>query len=317
MSKIPKNLEEIKIVIAGLDNAGKTSFLIALRQKYNFYEKVEALKPTIKIDYSSFDFMTRWSINFWDMGGQAKYRKIYINNPIYFSDTNYVYFFIDMQDELKIEESINYLHELLKIYREMGYSNEFIICFHKYDPKFKDNNEFADRDEMIRSLIINQNEDFKFKFFHTSYYDVSSLSRAISYSLNKLLNLEVINSKIKRIVKDFGCNYAILYTNSGLIISDYYTESLEIMDTHTFDESISTKISDDLEFFQRLTDNQVNINERLSLVKDNMEYVKKFNIEIEDGINEFYLGISVPLKRIDRMKAELENFKNDLKSTFS
>ncbi|MFW9952338.1 MAG: ADP-ribosylation factor-like protein, partial [Candidatus Thorarchaeota archaeon] len=42
---------EYKIVIAGLDNAGKTSALIALRMKYNFYERVKYLKPTIKIDY--------------------------------------------------------------------------------------------------------------------------------------------------------------------------------------------------------------------------------------------------------------------------
>ena len=45
-------MEDIKIVIAGLDNAGKTSALIALRKKYNFYEKVKNLKPTIKIDYN-------------------------------------------------------------------------------------------------------------------------------------------------------------------------------------------------------------------------------------------------------------------------
>ena len=41
--------KEFKLVIAVLDNAGKTSALIALRQKYNFYERVKNLKPTIKI----------------------------------------------------------------------------------------------------------------------------------------------------------------------------------------------------------------------------------------------------------------------------
>ena len=98
-AKNPK-LDEIKIVFAGLDNAGKTSFLIALRQKYNFHERVKKLKPTIKIDYSSFNFLNRHTINFWDMGGQAKYRKIYVNNPIYFTSTDYLYFLIDVQDEL-------------------------------------------------------------------------------------------------------------------------------------------------------------------------------------------------------------------------
>ena len=126
-------MEDIKIVIAGLDNAGKTSALIALRKKYNFYEKVRNLKTTIKIDYNSFDFLNNWIINLWDMGGQAKYRKIYVNNPIYFTETNYFYYLIDIQDELKFEESVRYLHVLLDIYRDLHYPNEVLICFNKYD----------------------------------------------------------------------------------------------------------------------------------------------------------------------------------------
>lgn len=314
MSNNSNKMEDIKLVIAGLDNAGKTSFLIALRHKYNFQEKVKDLKPTIKIDYNSFNFLQRWTINFWDMGGQAKYRKIYINNPIYFSETNYLYYLIDIQDELKIEESIHYLYELLNIYRDMDYSNEIIICFNKYDPKYKNNDEFADRVEMITNLILSQNKDIKFQFFTTSYYDISSLSKAISFSLNKLLNLGEINDKLKSIVEDFGCNHAILYTNSGLIISDYYKES---MDTRDFEEIITNKINDNLEFFQRLTDNQVEMDERLSFFKNNMEFVKKYDINLKNGTNIFYLGISVPLRNIIGMKIELEKFRTHLKSSFS
>ena len=314
MSNNSNKMEDIKLVIAGLDNAGKTSFLIALRHKYNFQEKVKDLKPTIKIDYNSFNFLQRWTINFWDMGGQAKYRKIYINNPIYFSETNYLYYLIDIQDELKIEESIHYLYELLNIYRDMDYSNEIIICFNKYDPKYKNNDEFADRVEMITNLILSQNKDIKFQFFTTSYYDISSLSKAISFSLNKLLNLGEINNKLKGIVEDFGCNHAILYTDSGLIISDYYKES---MDTRDFEEIITNKINDNLEFFQRLTDNQVEMDERLSFFKNNMEFVKKYDINLKNGTNIFYLGISVPLRSIIGMKIELEKFRTHLKSSFS
>ncbi len=314
MSNNSNKMEDIKLVIAGLDNAGKTSFLIALRHKYNFQEKVKDLKPTIKIDYNSFNFLQRWTINFWDMGGQAKYRKIYINNPIYFSETNYLYYLIDIQDELKIEESIHYLYELLNIYRDMDYSNEIIICFNKYDPKYKNNDEFADRVEMITNLILSQNKDIKFQFFTTSYYDISSLSKAISFSLNKLLNLGEINDKLKSIVEDFRCNHAILYTDSGLIISDYYKES---MDTRDFEEIITNKINDNLEFFQRLTDNQVEMDERLSFFKNNMEFVKKYDINLKNGTNIFYLGISVPLRSIIGMKIELEKFRTHLKSSFS
>ncbi len=304
-------LEDIKLVISGLDNAGKTSFLIALRQKYNFYEKVKNLKPTIKVDYSACTFLNKWTVNVWDMGGQEKYRQIYINNPFYFEETNYLYFIIDIQDEYKIEESVQYLSELLKIYREIKYSNEIIVCFNKFDPKFREDKECFERVEMIKNLIISQNNDLKFKFFTTSIYDVSSLSRAISYSLNKLLRLDKLNSRLKSLVEDHECNHALVYTNAGLIISDYYKETMNMRE---FNEAIYSKISDDLEFFQRLADEKVHIDERLTFSKNSTEYVKKYDVHTANGLNRFYIGVSAPPKKIQALKVELDALKNDFES---
>jgi len=308
------NTAEIKLIIAGLDNAGKTSFLIALRQKYNFYERVKILKPTINIDYSSFNFLNLYCINLWDMGGQERFRKIYINNPVYFTDTNYLYYLIDVQDELRFEESIQYLSDLLDIFRSLEYSNEIIICFHKYDPKFKNSEDFVDRIEMIKNLVLTRNKDLQFRFFNTSYYDISSLSKALSYSLNKLLNTERINSKLQNIVVNFNCNHLTLYTSDGLIISDYYNETMDIRD---FEEIITNKINDHLEFFQRLGDHDVNIDERMTFSKENTEYVKKFDISIGNEITTFYLGISTPLRKILELKKEVDKLEIILESTFT
>lgn len=309
MSNRPLGLEIIKIVIAGLDNAGKTSFLIALRQKYNFYEQVRKLKPTIKIDYNSFTFLHKWEVSLWDMGGQQKYRALYINNPIYFQETTYLYYIIDLQDELKFESSVNYLETLLDIYRDLDYENEVIVCFNKFDPKFLDKEEYAERVEMLKKAIRTQNEDMKFKFFNMSYYDISSLSKALSYSLNKLLNLENINSKLEDIVREYNYNYIVLYSDDGLIIADSYHETINTID---FQETISSKINDDLEFFQRLADEKVNIEERLSFSGDSSQYVKKFEV----GNNIFYVGISAPPEKINDIKEELDSFQSQLEATF-
>lgn len=308
------NTAEIKLIIAGLDNAGKTSFLIALRQKYNFYERVKILKPTINIDYSSFNFLNLYRINLWDMGGQERFRKIYTNNPVYFTDTNYLYYLIDVQDELRFEESIQYLSDLLDIFRSLEYSNEIIICFHKYDPKFKNSEDFIDRIEMIKNLVLTRNKDLQFRFFNTSYYDISSLSKALSYSLNKLLNIERINSKLQTIVVNFNCNHLTLYTSDGLIISDYYNETMDIRD---FEEIITNKINDNLEFFQRLSDHDVKIDERMTFSKEKTEYVKKFDISIDNNITTFYLGISTPLRKILELKKEVNKLEIILESTFT
>ena len=312
MSRSSMNMEEVKIVFAGLDNAGKTSFLIALRQKYNFYERVKQLKPTIKIDYSSFPFLNRFMINLWDMGGQAKYRKIYVNNPIYFSATNYLYFLIDVQDELNFQESVKYLHELLDIYRseDMEYHEEIVICFTKYDPQYRNNEEFADHAKMIKTLILTQNKDMKFKFFDTTYYDIASISKALSYSLSKLLNLDRIIHRLEEIVDKFELSYAILFSGSGLIIADYYKNKIDFRD---FDKQIC-RVSDSLEFFQRLTDENVEVNEKFAFSENRTEYVRKFEINSQNGKNEFFLGVCAPAKTINPIKFEMEKFEEDLKT---
>ncbi|MFX0057842.1 MAG: ADP-ribosylation factor-like protein [Candidatus Hodarchaeota archaeon] len=312
MTKKNQQYNEYKIVIAGLDNAGKTSSLIALRQKYNFYEKIKNLKPTIKVDYSSFNFLGN-TFFFWDMGGQEKYREIYIKDPIYFSETDYLYFIIDIQDELKFEEASKYLHTILDIYRDLNYQNEVIICFDKYDPKFKNDKEFIDRTDMLKNLILKQNRDIIFKFFNMSYFDIASISKAFSYSLNKFLNLEKLNNKMEEIVENFSCNHVILYTNTGLIISDYYKE---VMDSRDFDEIISSKISDHLEFFQRLNDDKVNIDERLTFSKDNAEYVKKYSLNINNDFYSFYLGINTHSEMINKIKNFLEELQKELENCF-
>ncbi|NHJ20241.1 MAG: hypothetical protein EAX91_04795 [Candidatus Lokiarchaeota archaeon] len=313
MAVIPRKSNEFKLVIAGLDNAGKTSALIALRQKYNFYERVKNLKPTIKIDYSSFKFLNKYRINLWDMGGQKKFRKIYINNPIYFEDTDYIYYLIDIQDEVKFEEAIEYLHELLKIFRNLAYPNEVIVCFNKYDPQFRNNEEFRDRTDMIKNLVKSQNKDIKFEFYNTSYYDISSISKALSRSLNSLLNLNEIDNGLNNLVSNFNCRYAILYTDSGIIISDHY---LDTMDIREFEDKISHKISGDLEFFQMLKDENVNIDDRITFSHDKTDYVKKFSILSENMDNTLYIGVSTTVNSINEVKIELEKLSNVLQTSF-
>ena len=41
----------LKIIVSGLDNAGKTSILTALDKKYDFHKDIVQLKPTIRVEY--------------------------------------------------------------------------------------------------------------------------------------------------------------------------------------------------------------------------------------------------------------------------
>ena len=67
---------DVKIIISGLDNAGKTSILTALDKKYDFQKEIAELKPTIRIEYHQTMFLGN-NVNIWDMGGQEQYRELY------------------------------------------------------------------------------------------------------------------------------------------------------------------------------------------------------------------------------------------------
>jgi len=58
-----------KVALLGLDNAGKTSILTAMRKKFDVPEAVKGLKPTKKIERSSVTFMDHM-IYLHDFGGQ-------------------------------------------------------------------------------------------------------------------------------------------------------------------------------------------------------------------------------------------------------
>jgi GTPase SAR1 family protein len=303
-------MKSLKLIIAGLDYAGKTSSIIALREKYNFYEKVENLKPTVKVEYSSFEFLDEWEVNIWDMGGQEKYRELYLDKHEYFADTNYFYYYIDIQDEEKLLASINYLNELLGILKNTGYSNKIIICFHKYDPKLRRDKDILDRIRNVKAQI-EENEGFDFKFFRTSIFDISSLSKAVSYSLNTLIDFSVLRMVLKGLIRKFNGNYAILYTDSGVILVDYYKE---VLDSIEYEEKVRQNINRDLILIQKLNDDNVEFSERVDY-DEQIKYLKKYEI----GSNTFFLKMNTPKLNDDEiklLKKNFQNFEQDLKDAF-
>ncbi len=309
MTESQSKLKNIKFVLAGLDNAGKTSFLIALQAKYNFQDKVKNLMPTVRIEYSTLNFLNRWEIDFWDMGGQENYREDYLNKPVYFSDTTFFYYFIDIQDEMKYEIALNYLNELLKIYSDLNFKKEIIICMNKHDPNLKEDKTISNREKELQKLII-QNEEFKFEFFPTTYYDISSITKVVSYSLNKLLKFNNVTSFLQKIVKKFRSIYAVVYTDSGLIVSDYFEETFNPTD---YLELITSKVNEDLVLIQKLAEKKTTFITKISHFDDKSEYITRFSI----GPNVFYLRILGPILDKEKIKSELRDFPNDLARIFN
>ena len=93
-----------KIMVIGLDKAGKTSIMNVLNQRYNLMDNI---KPTVGIERTTIQILGMPIVS-WDLGGQSKYRDTYLKNPTYFTETDSLFFVIDALDFNRYELAIQY-----------------------------------------------------------------------------------------------------------------------------------------------------------------------------------------------------------------
>ncbi len=277
--------KNLKIILAGLDNAGKTSMLVGLRKMYGFESEVHGLKPTIRVDYYRREFLNL-QLNFFDMGGQQKFRNSYLKRPIYFESVNQLIYLIDIQDELRFDESVEYLGKILDILDKLEYAKDhpIYICFSKADYDFVEENisEYASRVKMIKDLVAKTYPSFTFEFYSTSIYNVYTIVRMISNGIRRYLDSY---SHLRDTVESFGnkneVKQLLVFDNTGLVISDYFKgegEGLELQN------KIDQIISSHLEFFKQLEDQNLDVTSSRGVDGEFMNLCYQF--QLYRGFNE-------------------------------
>ncbi len=215
----------LKIIISGLDAAGKTSILTALDKKYDFAKDIVQLKPTIRVEYHKMNFL-RNNCVFWDMGGQETYRDIYINyQDVYFDSTDLLIYVIDIQDPNRFENSMEYLNAILTFFSDSEMDVPIIITFHKYDPELKADEKILANIEKLRERILNEYPDFNILFQQSSIYDIISIVQLVSYGLSvfdkKFFELSEL---LEYYLEIFYSQALIIFDRNGIIISEFYND---------------------------------------------------------------------------------------------
>jgi small GTP-binding protein len=220
--------DAIKVIVSGLENAGKTSILRIMSLKYDFRDEILELKPTIRVEYKKTSFLGREAI-FWDMGGQEKYREMYLSNAdIYFSETDLLLYVMDIQDQEKFQASLDYFDSIVSYFKKNDMDIPIIISFHKYDPEVRTYEEINEDIHYLREKIKEEHPSFNILFQQTSIYDVISIVQLISYGLSifdeKFFELSLLMEKS---LGEFNCTSLILFDKNGIIISEFYSEDID------------------------------------------------------------------------------------------
>lgn len=101
---------EYKVLIVGLDNAGKTTLLEQAKriEGLKSVKSLEKIPPTIGLNIAKI-MKPHGEFLFWDLGGQKSIRKIWSK---YFTECQGVVFIVDGADESRFQETREVIDEM-------------------------------------------------------------------------------------------------------------------------------------------------------------------------------------------------------------
>lgn len=208
-------MKSLKIIFAGLDDGGKTSILYSLNQKKY---TIEGLKPTLGIERVSMNVLD-CCFNEWDLGGQEKYRKQYLENVKTFFDTDLLFYVIDIANPDRFAESLNYYRNIIEILKAQDPKPSIIILLNKNDRFAEINTEIL---QDLQNNILNFSEDYKIEFFRTSIFDPQTLMSAFSHGIIKLSKKTgELNNQLKAMAQETFSDALLLVEANGFILGDY------------------------------------------------------------------------------------------------
>eukprot|EP01119_Soliformovum_irregulare_P009366 TRINITY_DN22631_c0_g1_i1.p1 TRINITY_DN22631_c0_g1~~TRINITY_DN22631_c0_g1_i1.p1 ORF type:complete len:187 (+),score=42.74 TRINITY_DN22631_c0_g1_i1:70-630(+) len=122
LRKIKREEKELRILMLGLDNAGKTTIL----KKING-EPIDTISPTLGFNIKTLNY-EGYNLNVWDVGGQKSLRSYWRN---YFEENDGVVWVIDSADRRRLQDCQEELQQLLKEEKLAGAS--LLIFSNKQD----------------------------------------------------------------------------------------------------------------------------------------------------------------------------------------
>jgi len=122
LKKVKQKEQELRILILGLDNAGKTSVMKRISG-----DDVHKTNPTVGFNIKSLEY-NGYTLNMWDVGGQKTIRAYWRN---YFEQTDGIIWVVDSVDRWRLEECRLQLKDILSQEKLAGAS--LLILANKQD----------------------------------------------------------------------------------------------------------------------------------------------------------------------------------------
>ncbi len=229
---------KMKILFAGLDDSGKTSFLLLIDRKFS---KLIGLRPTRGADVSSIEALGS-TIFLWDLGGQKAYHEKYLSKAqIYLFEADLLFYFIDIRNKARFKESIEYLKNIKKALSQLEQTTPIIYVLSKGDPDIIDSKEIKNNLKVIKNELVKISLDKSPEIYITSVFQIFTILRAFSSGIAKLSpNRGLIEHNLLTFSSKTDIYLALLLSNDGLVLAEYYTpEAMKITEMRKSDELLN------------------------------------------------------------------------------
>ena len=179
MNNAENEEQPIKLVILGMENAGKTTILDVLKGKINETpNKPPNMNPTKGIERSTLLFFEK-ETKVWHFGGQISFRNEYLLNPEkYFHTISFFYYVVDIQDYYRLIPSVMYFKGVFNLIKKYSPYAKIIFLFHKMDPDYVPDErnlkgKFLEKIEPDLKLVNTQ-----YTVYNTTIFDTTSIKTA-------------------------------------------------------------------------------------------------------------------------------------------
>jgi len=240
-----------KIILAGIDNVGKTSLSIALKHRGALsllFQRLYALTPTRGLLRSKIEVFGM-DIHLNELGGQLIYREDYLQNPEqYFLGTDILIYVVDVQAADRYDESIEYLKQIVQVTKALKINIPWMLFFHKSDPDFELTAKAAD---VFNSMVNYIDENVEFfepsrNIFRTTVKLRSTVLGAFSHIFrNVVLIQDSIDDASKQVAEKLNADYFGLYDfRSNVCFAQYSKrDDLEELSHNAYYEAIETIVN--------------------------------------------------------------------------
>ena len=165
------------------------------------------------------------TIFLWDLGGQLAFRKKYISRAeIYLYEADLLFYFIDVRNKSRFEESFEYLQDLKKVLKQFNQDTPIIYVLSKGDPDILNTGEIKTSIKFLKNRLGEITPDEPIELYITSIFQIYTILRAFSSGISKLSpNREIINHNLKNFSLKAKTYLTLLLSIDGLVLADYYS----------------------------------------------------------------------------------------------